>query len=317
MRKAIVLVGIVILLMSVPIASWAANIPAKVYENGPNDAPIAQGGVKVEVFGGAGLKALVSSAVTGADGGCTLSNVPLGKEVLVKLTKAGYFPQYDIKAYSDADVADGVAFWIGSEDRLNALYSSLGVTLNAGKGQVYLEIDDEFSGEGIEGVQLATSSGKIFDLGRGEYLIANAEGSSLKIGISKPGYAFDIEAATVPLFRGGMTQYYVNVQSDGGVYGSPQAISGVTRAVLSGRLKTTSGAPISGASVSFTFRKGGQAAPTVTTNSQGQFSQTVPTRQTIVVTPSKSGFKKFKPVKRSFIMPSKNKVLKDFIGVPQ
>jgi hypothetical protein len=315
MTRRAVLIGFSILLMGLPVVSWAANLPAKVYENGANDAPIPQAGVKVEVFGGAGLKALLSSALTGADGGCTL-DVPLGKEVLVKLTKPGYFPQYDIKAYSEAEIEGGVAFWIGSEDRVKALYSSLGETFNAGRGQVYLEIDDEFSGEGIEGVQIAASSGKVFDLGRGEYLIANAEGSSLKVGISKPGYAFDIEAATVPLFRAGMTQYYIKVQSDGGVYGSPQAISGVTSAIVSGLIKTTSGAPVSGASVAFTFRKGGQAAPTVTTNSQGHYSQRVPTRQYIKVIPTKTGFR-FKPANRAFTMPSKDKVLKDFKAIPQ
>ena len=64
--------------------------------------------------------------------------------------------------------------------------------------------------QGIDGIELAVSSGKAFDLGHGEYLIANAEGASLKVSIQKPGYAFDIESATIPLFAGAMTQAYVS-----------------------------------------------------------------------------------------------------------
>lgn len=294
MKKRTAFIIFSILMLTLPISALAANVPAKVYENGANDLPIAQSGVQVAVFGGPGFKALLSSTESAADGGCLLGNIPLGKDVLVRLTKLGYISQYDIRSYSDNDVQQGVVFWIGSEARVKGLYSNLGVTFNATKGQVYLEIDDENTGEGIEGIQFAASSGDFFDLGRGEYLIANAVLPTLKITFQKPGYAFDIESATIPLFLGGMTQYYIKVQSGGAVYASPQAAK-VTSATISGVITTLSGAttvPLSGVSVAFTYG-GTTVAPTVTTDATGHYSQKV--RLGLVrVTPTKSPFT-FKP----------------------
>jgi len=189
MIKRALLISFSIFMLALPLAAWAADIPAKVYESGTNNVPIAQSGVKVEVFGGFGYKALLSAIGTGADGGCLLKDVPLGTDVLVRLTKAGYVTQYDVKSYSDADVADGVILWIGSEANVKGLYGNLGEAFDAKKGHVYLEITDELTGEGIEGIQLGASAGKVFDLGQGEYLIANAGGVSVKVGIEKPGYA--------------------------------------------------------------------------------------------------------------------------------
>ena len=94
MKKAyFVFVAVLALAMALPIAAMAAGVPVKVYENGGKGDPMAVSGVKVEAFGGYGFKALLSSGVTGSDGGCVLNNVPLGKEVVVKLTKAGYVTQ--------------------------------------------------------------------------------------------------------------------------------------------------------------------------------------------------------------------------------
>ena len=316
-RRGIV-VSFSILLLVLPIVAWGANIPAKVYENGANDLPSAQAGVKVDVFGGYGFKALLSSMESGSDGGCVLKNVPLGRNVLVRFMKSGYVPQYDIRAYTDGDVQKGVVFWVGSEAHMKALYNNLGGAFDAQKSQVYLEINDEMTGEGIEGIQLTASSGDVFDLGRGEYLVANAAGTSLKVGIQKPGYAFDIESATIPLFVGGMTQYYIKVQSGGAVNGSVQSSGS---APVNGRITTVSGAnpvfPLSGVSVAFTFyfsKDGTTAAPTVTTNADGRYSQTVPTGKYVTITPTKPGFT-FKPVSKTTVIGIRGKTLKDFKGV--
>jgi hypothetical protein len=307
-----------ILLFTLPLAAWAAGIPAKIYENGTNDNPVAVSNVKVQVLGGFGFKALFSSAESGNDGGCVLKNIPLGKEVLVKLTKAGYITQYDIRSYSDADVENGIILWIGSEANIKGLYNSLGEDFDAAKGHVYLDISDETTGEGVEGVQLVVSSGKVFDFGSGQYLIANTEGTSLKTGIQKPGYNFDIESATIPLFSGAMTQYYIKVQSGGAVYASGQAeAAAATSAAITGFIKTLSkGYPISGVSVDFIlFPSRTTARPTVTTNSTGFYKQTgFPLRKFVRVTPRKSSWK-FRPASKFvFVKPAPRVNEADFKG---
>ena len=296
MMKRALFLGISVLLLVLPFTAWAANLPAKVYENGLDSNPAAVSDVKVEVFGGYAFKALFSSAKSGSDGGCVLKNVPLGKEVLVKLTKAGYVTQYDIRSYSEADVEKDVVLWIGTEAHLSGMYSNLGEAFNAGRGHVYLDIGNELDGEGIEGVQFAVSSGKVFDLGGGEYLIANAEGSSLKIDIQKPGYSFDVESATIPLFPGAMTQYYVAVQSLGvGSAGAEPQVTGT----ISGTIKTASGAAISCASIAFTDSKGNTVAWAVHTNPAGFYTQSGFTlKKSVRVTPTKVGFK-FRPTRRT------------------
>jgi hypothetical protein len=222
--------------------------------------------------------------------------VPLGKDILVRLTKPGYISQADVRSYSEADVAEGVVLWIGSEANVKGLYSSLGLTFDSKKGHVYFEISNENTGEGIEGVQLSASSGVVFDLGQGEYLIANAEGAQVKIAIAKPGFAFDIESAAIPLFAGAMTQYYIKVQSGGAVFSSDQAVA-ATSAPISGFIKQEkTGTPISGVSVAFTFAiGGGTARPTVSTNAAGFYIQhgfqiAKGTNSFIKVTPSKPGW---------------------------
>ncbi len=281
MIKRFILISLSILFLTLPLTAWAANIPAKVLENGSNNNPLAVSGVKVEVLGGYGFKALLSSTESGGDGGCVLKNVPLGKDILIRLTKPGYIPQDDVRSYSDADVENGVVLWIGSEANVKGLYNQLGLAFDSKKGQVYLEISNENTGEGIEGVQLSASSGAVFDLGQGEYLIANAEGAQVKIAIAKPGYAFDVESAAIPLFSGAMTQYYITVQSGGAVFSSDQAVA-ATSAPISGFVKEGfAGAAISGVSVAFNFAVGGgfgksvggTARPTVTTNSAGFYIQ--------------------------------------------
>ncbi|OGP88497.1 MAG: hypothetical protein A2156_03485 [Deltaproteobacteria bacterium RBG_16_48_10] len=271
MVKRTILMGLIISLMILPLTAWAANIPAKVYENGANNAPVAVSGVEVEVLGGYGFKAKLSSSVTGDDGGCVLSNVPLGKEVIVKLTKTGYVSQYDVRSYSGGDVEKGAIFWIGSEANVKSLYKNLGESFEA-KGQVYIEINDELTGEGIEGVQFSVSSGKVFDLGQGEYLIVNAEGASLKAEIQKPGYAFDIESVNVPLFAAAMTQYYVKVQAGGAVFES--GVVKITSACISGHIvRLSDSVAISGVTVAFTTGTNLTARPSVVTDSTGFYKQ--------------------------------------------
>lgn len=275
MIKRAFLIGFSMMLLVLPLTAWSANVPAKVFESGKNNVPVAVAGAKVEVFGGAGFKALLSVTESGSDGGCLLRNVPLGKEVLVRLTKSGYITQYDIRSYSDAGVEKGVFLWIGSEQNIAGLYSNLGETFDLQKGHVYLDISDEMTGEGIEGVLLAASSGKVFDLGSGEYLIANAVGSSVKVGIQKPGYAFDIESATISLFSGAMTQYFVQVQTGGAVYASGEAQQAVTSTFISGFIRRVSDAvPLSGVSVAFTSFRGNQTVrPSVVTDATGFYRQ--------------------------------------------
>ncbi len=299
------ILGAIMLFLSLPIAAMAADITAKAYENGANNVPAAVAGVKVELFGGYGLKALLSSGVSGSDGGLVLRNAPVGKEVAVRLTKAGYVAQYDVRSYSDSDVEKGVVLWIGSEVNINSLYKNLGETFDGKKGQVYLEINNELTGEGIEGIQIVPSSGKAFDLGQGEYLIANAEGSSVKIAIQKPGYAFDIESAAVPLFAGAMTQAYVNVQTGGAVYESGQTTR-VTVAMISGHiLRLSDSKPISGVTVAFTARiGGGTVRPSVLSDSTGFYKQTqFPVNKSVKVTPTKPPWK-FKPVSKNVFVRS-------------
>lgn len=296
MSKRAFLIGLSVILLVLPLTALAAGVPVKVYENGTNGTPIAQSGVKVEVFGGFGYKVLYSSGVSGVDGSCVLGNVPLGKDVIVKLTKTGYVTQYDVRSYTGSDVEKGVILWIGSEANVTGLYKNLGEAFDVKKGQVYLEINNELTGEGIEGIQLAASSGQAFDLGHGEYLIANAEGTSLKVAIEKPGYAFDIESATIPLFAGAMTQSYVKVQSGGAVIESGQATR-VTCAMITGFIRRLSDAqPVSGVTVAFTGSFGGVTVrPSVLTDSTGFYKQLCfPVNRVYRVFPSKAPWK-FKP----------------------
>ena len=314
MIKRAFIISIGILLLTLPIATWAADIPAKVFENGANDNPIAVSGVKVEVFGGFGFKALFSSAVSGNDGGFLLSNVPLGKEIRVRLTKAGYITQYDIKSYSDADVSNGTILWIGSEANIKELYKSIGTSFDTAKGHVYLDIADEATGEGIEEVDLAVSSGTVYSFGNGEYLIANADGASLKIGIQKAGYTFDIESATIPLFAGAFTQYYIDVQSQGAVFAS--AAARPTSAPITGLIRTLSGThlvPLSGVSVAFMLADNTTARPTVTTGADGRYSQTGFWLRWVRVIPKKSGYT-FRPGARWVLVRGTRSNTADFTG---
>jgi len=298
MARRVLLIGLSVILLVLPLTALAASVPIKVYENGVDGTPIAQPGVKVEVFGGFGFRVLFSSGVSGDDGGFVLGNVPLGREVIVKLTKADYVTQYDVRTYSETDAENGVILWIGSRANVAGLYKNLGESLDVKKGQVYLEINDELSGEGIEGIQLAVSSGKAFDLGRGEYLIANAEGASLKVAIQKPGYSFDIESATISLFPGAMTQSYVKVQTGGSVYESGQATK-VTSAMITGFiLRLSDSKPVSGVTVAFVLA-GKPSRPSVLTDKLGFYKQTqFPVNKVYTVIPSKPPWK-FKLWKRS------------------
>ena len=319
MMKRALLISTVALLLTLPLTAWTANFGAMVYENGKDNNPIAVSGVKVEVLGGYGFRALFSTAITGSDGGCVLAKVPLGKEVLVRLTKAGYVTQYDIRSYSDAE--QDVVLWTGAEADVNALYKNLGETFDTKKGHVYLEISSELGGEGISGVQLAVSSGKVFDFGNGEYLIANAEGTSLKVGIQKPGYAFDIESATIPLFPGGLTQYYIDVQSDGG----GQVAAALTSDYISGIIKRLSDSkPISGVSIAFTnsskkitYGRAVATKPDGTYISLDKFD----VNKKVYVNPSVisatyPAVKKFKPTKKMVKIKSTGGNIADFTATP-
>jgi hypothetical protein len=292
--KRMFLAGLAVVLLTMPLTALAASIPAKIYENGSDNNPAPVSGAKVDVLGGFGFKALLSSGVSASDGGIVLGNVPFGKEVVVKISKVGYIAQYDVRSYSEADADKGVILWIGTEANINGLYKNLGESFDAGKGQVYLEINNELTGEGIEGISLGVSSGKAFDLGRGEYLIANAEGASLKVLIQKPGYAFDVESATVPLFPGAMTQSYVNVQTGGAVIESGQ-VTRVTSAMISGFiLRLSDSKPISGVTVAFT-QGGKPSRPSVLTNALGFYKQTqFPVNKVYKVIPTPIPWK-FKP----------------------
>jgi hypothetical protein len=301
MVKRILLAGLAVVLLTMPLTTLAAGIPAKISENGSDNNPVAVSGAKVDVLGGFGFKALLSSGVSGADGGIVLGNAPLGKEVVVKISKAGYVTQYDVRSYSEADVEKGVILWIGSEANVTGLYKNLGESFDAAKGQVYLEINNDLTGEGIEGIDLAVSSGKAFDLGRGEYLITNAEGASLKVAIQKPGYAFDIESVSIPLFPGAMTQGYIKVQSGGAVFESGQAAK-VTSAMISGYiLRLSDSFPISGVTVAFT-QAGKPSRPSVLTDRLGFYKQTeFPVNKVYKVIPSKPPWK-FRPATKSIFV---------------
>jgi len=300
MVKRSFIIGLSVFLFALPVTALAADIPAKIYENGSDNNPVALAGVTVQVFGGFGYRALLASGLSGDDGSVVLGNVPTGKEVVVKLTKAGYVTQYDVRSFSDTDVEKGVILWIGSEANVTALYKNLGESIDSKKGQVYLEIDNELTGEGIDGIPLSVSSGKAFELGNGEYLIANAEGTSVKVGIQKPGYAFDVESVTIPLFAGAMTQAYVNVQSGGAVIESGQATT-VTSAMITGYiLRLSDSKPISDVTVAFTTTNGVTTVrPSVVTDKTGFYKQTqFPVNKIVKVTPTKLPWV-FKPVSKN------------------
>jgi hypothetical protein len=288
-RRYWILIGI--LVMSLPLTALSANIPAKVYENGVNGPEQAVSGVKIQVLGGFKFKAVLSSGESDAIGGCVLRNVPVGKEVVVKLSKPGYVTQYDVKNFSEREIEEGVILWVGSEANLAMMYGNIGEGFDAKKSQVYLEINNELTGAGMEGVQFTLPSGTIYDLGQGDYLIANAEGASLTLGIRKDGYDFDIQSVTIPLFPGGMTQSYVSVQSGGSVY-EGAAVAAVTSVQIFGFIKSLTNAPISGASVAFTNSKGQTVRPTVRTDKDGFYKQTeFPSNKLTKITPTKAPFK--------------------------
>jgi hypothetical protein len=272
MLKRVILISLSLLFV-LPFTGWGANIPAKVFENSADNTPLAVSGVKVEVLGGYGFKAVLSSAESGSKGECLLTNVPLGKEVVVRLTKPGYITQTDVQSFSDADVAKGVILWTVSEANVKGYYQKLGETFDLKKGQVYLEISDENTGQGIEGIQLSASSGKVFDLGQGEYLITNIAGASLKIGISKPGYAFDIEAATIPVFVGGMTQYFIKVQPAGAIFASsaPGGVTPPTASATGQVINARTQQGIASATVSASYIPGHDPAGGAVTNPNGTF----------------------------------------------
>jgi hypothetical protein len=299
MAKRALLTGLLVILIALPLTAMGGEIPAKVYESGSDNSPVAVAGVTVQVFGGFGHKALLASGLSGKDGGVVLGNVPTGKEVVVKLSKAGYVTQYDVRSFSDGN--KGSILWIGSEANVTGLYKNLGETFDSKKGQVYLEIINELTGEGIDGIQIAASSGKAFDLGHGEYLIANAEGASLKVAIRKPGYAFDVESATISLFPGAMTQAYVTVQSGGAVVESGQATK-VTSAMISGYiLRLSDSKPISGVTVAFT-QAGKPSRASVLTDKLGFYKQTqFPVNKVYKVIPSKPPWK-FRPATKSLFV---------------
>ncbi len=299
MLKRVLLTGLMMVVIALPLAAMGADIPAKVYENGSDNNPIAVPGVTVQVVGGFGHRALLASGLSASDGSVVLGNVPIGKEVVVKLSKAGYVTQYDVRSFSEGDVEKGAVLWIGSEANVTGLFKNLGEAYDPAKGHVYLDINNELTGEGIEGVELAVSSGKAFDLGRGEYLIANADGASLRVGIQKPGYAFDIESVTLPLFPGAMTQAYVNVQSGGAVIESGQATT-VTSAMITGFiLRLSDSVPISAVTVAFTTVNGRiTVRPSVLTDQTGFYKQTeFPVNKIVKVKATKSPWT-FRPAQK-------------------
>ena len=85
MAKRILLIGLSVIFLVLPLTAMGADIPARIYENGSDNNPIALAGVKVQVFGGFGHKALLTSGLSGSDGSFILGNIPAGKEVVVKL----------------------------------------------------------------------------------------------------------------------------------------------------------------------------------------------------------------------------------------
>ena len=142
-------------------------------------------------------------------------------------------------------------------------------------------------------------------------MILNAEGTSLKIGIQKPGYAFDIESATIPLFPGAFTQYDIKVQSNAGISGSVQAAP--TSGPITGKIVLVSNAnlPVSGVSIAFTSKPvtnkhfnpvTDTVRPSVLTQSDGTYRQDgfLFSTKPIFVTPDKGArFKRFILAKRN------------------
>ena len=66
-------------LVGLPMTALAADIPAKVFENGANNTPLAVSGAKVEVLGGFGFKSLLSSGVSGSDGSSVFAECSAGE----------------------------------------------------------------------------------------------------------------------------------------------------------------------------------------------------------------------------------------------
>lgn len=292
--KKLILSIAFLLAVGLPSVTWATEIVAKVFENGANGEPVPVAGVKLEAFSGYHFRGLVSSGVTSSKGQCLLRNLPLGREILVKLSAPGYLSQYDLRIYSSADVEDGAAFWIAPASKIEAFCRSLGEAFDPARGHVYLEVVREETGEGIEGIQLSPFSGKAFDLGHGEYLIANAEAPFVTIGMRKPGYSFDIESVEVPLFQNGMTQVYVKLQSGGAIYSSGQAVTAASACVSGFIRQLSTSAAIADVTVAFT-RGGATWRPSVVTGPDGFYVQCdFPVGKTVKVTPSKSPWK-FKP----------------------
>jgi len=314
MRKCGFMVLTAMFLLALPLAAVALNVPAIVYQNGSQNVPVAVPGVAFQVFGGSGAKTLLSSGTSASDGTFTLANVPPGTQVVVKLTMDGYETQYDVRSYSEADAQAGVVLWVGPQANINGLYKNLGLTFDAKKGQVYLEVVNELTGEGIDGIQLGVSSGKAFDLGHGDYLIANAAGKSVQVTFSKAGYAFDIEAAPIPLYAGAMTQYYVKEQSGGTISASAQSTQ-VTSAAIMGSV-TQSGTDSQGVSgVTLTATGNKIQTQTTHTNSAGNyiFPLGFPFHVVVKVTPTGIDIT-FKPASKSVSIGTKTSITVDFSG---
>jgi hypothetical protein len=318
--RRIILISLFLGLAVLPSLAGAADITARVFETGIDNTPVPVSDIKVDVLAGKGFKKLLSASTSGSDGTCFLGGVPFGKDLLVRLTKQGYVPQYVIRSFSEDDLKGEVALWTGSESNVTRVFQNLGETFRTNKAHAYVDISDWLTGEGIEGIHLTASTGKAFDLGGGEYLISNAEGICLKIGIQKPGYAFDIDSVTIPLFPGAFTQYDVKIQSEGAIFRSIPAQQ-VASASITGFIKRLSdAAPVEGLSVAFTFIRGGPkgttARPPVQTDAAGFYSQSgFLVGDRIRVTPIGEGFK-FKPSRKNARVKAAGGAVADFKAAP-
>lgn len=304
---------IVLIIIFFPVFVLGGQITFMVFESSKDGISIPVPEAKIEVFGGKNFKTLYFSGYSDKEGLFIIPDIPLGKSFLIKLLKPGYVTQYDIRSFSEFDIERGAFFWTSNEYHLESFYQSLGEVFDRSKGHIYLEINNELEGEGIEGVNLTSSSGNVYELGQGDYLIANAVGSKVKITIEKRGYNFDIEASEIPIFEGGLTQYYLNVQSGGtlSISGDSQK---VTSAPIFGFIKTLSkGDPLKGVSVAFLSTKKVTVRPSVVTDENGYYRQDgFPIKKWVKVIPSKSPWR-FKPKSKTiYVKPGGKQV--DFLA---
>ena len=63
MRKFGFMVSTAIFFLALPLAAAALNVPAIVYQNGPQNVPVAVPGVAFQVFGGSGAASVLSRTV--------------------------------------------------------------------------------------------------------------------------------------------------------------------------------------------------------------------------------------------------------------